>query len=347
MKLSSSLLIFCFLWLLVSSLSWATSSSGIDNFIECISNHSKTSNAIPEAIYTPNNSSFQAVLLSHIKNRRFTTPTTPKPLAIVAASHVTHVQATILCAKHHGLQIRIRSGGHDYEGISYVSHVPFIILDMFNLRSINVDIANETAWVQAGATVGEVYYRIAEKSKEHGFPAAACLSVGTGGHFSGGGYRNMMRKHRLSVDNIIDAQIADVNGKIHDRKSMGEDLFWAIRGGGGSSFGVILSWKIKLVRVPPIVTVFNVRRTLEEGATNIAYRWQHVGPKLPKDLFIIVMPLVINASEGKKTIEIYFLGFYLGQRKALLSLVNESFFELVLQEKECIEMSWVESTVLG
>lgn len=44
---------------------------------------------------------------------------------------------------------------------------------------------------------------------------------------------------------------------------MGEDLFWAIRGGGGASFGVILSWKIKLVSVPPIVTVFAVNRSLE------------------------------------------------------------------------------------
>ncbi|KAL0011820.1 hypothetical protein SO802_006928 [Lithocarpus litseifolius] len=123
---------------------------------------------------------------------------------------------------------------------------------------------DETAWVQAGATVGEVYYRIAEISKEHAFPAAVGLSVGTGGHFSGGGYGNMMRKYGLSVDNIIDVQIVNVNGIILDRKSVGEDLFWAIREGGGASFGVILSWKIKLVRVPAIVTVFHVNRTLEQ-----------------------------------------------------------------------------------
>ena len=348
MKLSSStlLLIFSVLVLLDSC---ATSSPAIDNFIQCLSNYSQPSNPIFEAIYTPKNSSFQSVLLSYIRTKRFTTPTTPKPLAIVTAMHESHVQGTVLCAKNQGLQIRIRSGGHDFEGLSYVSYVPFVILDMFNLRSINISLADETAWVQAGATVGEVYYRIAEKSKEHGFPAAVGLSVGTGGHFSGGGYGNMMRKYGLSVDNIIDAQIVNVNGIILDRKSMGEDLFWAIRGGGGASFGVILSWKIKLVRVPAIVTVFHVNRTLEQGATDIAYQWQHIGHKLPEDLFIRVMTQVFNASndsqEGKKTVVIAFIGLFLGKTQGLLSLLNESFPQLGLQKNECKEMSWVESTV--
>ncbi|MFS7924817.1 putative tetrahydroberberine oxidase [Helianthus anomalus] len=59
---------------------------------------------------------------------------------------------------------------------------------------------------------------------------------------------------------------------------MGEDLFWAIRGGGGSSFGIILSWKIKLVPVPETVTVFAVDRTLEQNLTKIIYKWQYVAP---------------------------------------------------------------------
>ncbi|KAA3489452.1 flavin-dependent oxidoreductase FOX2 [Gossypium australe] len=53
-------------------------------------------------------------------------------------------------------------------------------------------------------------------------------------------------KYDLPVDNIFDARLVDVNGTILNRESIGEDLFWAIRGGGGGSFGVILSWKIKL-----------------------------------------------------------------------------------------------------
>ncbi|MCI27625.1 reticuline oxidase-like protein, partial [Trifolium medium] len=136
------------------------------------------------------------------------------------------------------------------------------------------------------ATVGEVYYKIAEKSKVHAFPAGVCPTVGVGGHFSGGGYGNMMRKFGLSVDNILDAKIVDVDGRVLDRVSMGEDVFWAIRGGGGASFGVIVSWKIKLVSVPEIVTVFRVEKTLEQGGGEIVHQWQYVADKMHDGLFI-------------------------------------------------------------
>uniref|UniRef100_A0A0D2ZV60 FAD linked oxidase N-terminal domain-containing protein n=1 Tax=Brassica oleracea var. oleracea TaxID=109376 RepID=A0A0D2ZV60_BRAOL len=124
-------------------------------------------------------------------------------IAIVAAEHESHVQATVVCAKSNGIQIRTRSSGHDLDGLSYVSSIPFVVLDMHNTIS------------------------------------------GAGGHISGGGYGNLIRKHGLSVDHVVDAQLVDVNGKILNRSSMGEDLFWAIRGGGGASFGVILSYTIK------------------------------------------------------------------------------------------------------
>ncbi|CAI0545827.1 unnamed protein product [Linum tenue] len=95
---------------------------------------------------------------------------------------------------------------------------------MSNLRSIEVNIETNSAWVQSGAILGEVYYAIWEKSKVHGFPAGVCPTVAVGGHFSGGGYGNMMRKFGLSVDHIVDAQIVDANGDLLDRKSMGEGL---------------------------------------------------------------------------------------------------------------------------
>uniref|UniRef100_A0A5B6YRL3 Putative reticuline oxidase-like protein n=1 Tax=Davidia involucrata TaxID=16924 RepID=A0A5B6YRL3_DAVIN len=345
----ASMLLLVHLCLGLWSVSSAATDSVYDTFLECLSKNKNTEPAdqiqISSIIYSPSNPSYTRVLQSYIRNRRFNTSTTPKPLIIVTPLHQSHVQAAVICAKNIGIQLKIRSGGHDYDGISYVSDVPFIILDMFNLRSISVDIQSETAWVQTGATLGELYYRIWEKSKVHGFPAGVCPTVGVGGHLSGGGYGTMLRKYGLSVDNVLDAQIVDANGRILDRKAMGEDLFWAIRGGGGASFGVILSYKIKLVPVPLVTTVFRVQKTLEENATDLVHRWQYVASTIDNDLFIrmLLQPVTSTTNKAQKTIRASFISHFLGDADRLVSVMNKAFPELGLKKSDCMEMSWIQS----
>ncbi|KAL0698893.1 hypothetical protein Bca4012_055015 [Brassica carinata] len=211
---------------------------------------------------------------------------------------------------------------------------------MFNLRSITVDVPSKKAWVQSGATLGELYTKISDASKTLAFPAGVCSTVGTGGHISGGGYGNLMRKYGITVDHVVDALLVDVNGKLLNRSTMGEDLFWAIRGGGGGSFGVILSWKINLVNVPKILTVFKVNKTLEQGGTDVLYKWQFVSSKLPESLFIRAMPQVVN-----KTVAVLFYAQFLGRANELVSIMNQSLPELGLKRQDCQEMSWLNTTL--
>ncbi|KAM6551463.1 hypothetical protein CsatB_001271 [Cannabis sativa] len=311
-----------------------------NDFLQCFSQQSPNSNSI---IFTQNHTSYLSVLNLSIQNPRFSSPSTPKPFVIITPLNASHVQTTIYCTKKSGLQIRVRSGGHDYEGLSYVSDVPFVVLDLTNLRSVIVDLDDKTAFVEAGASIGEVYYTIAENSQCLGFPSATANSVGVGGLFSGGGYGAMLRKHGLSVDHIIDAQLVNHEGRILDRMSMGEDLFWAIRGGGGASFGVIISWKIRLVSVPQTVTVFTVNRNLEQKATNLVHRWQFVADRLDNDLFIIVRLQAVNSPN--KTIQASFISLFLGGVDRLIPILKKGFPELGIVREDCKEMSWIESVV--
>ncbi|XP_044478825.1 berberine bridge enzyme-like 18 [Mangifera indica] len=334
-----------FSFVLLLSFQAVTLADSHQNFLQCLSLHSEnngTSN-ISQVIYTPNNSSFSSVLEFSIRNFRFSTPTTPKPRVIITPSQVSHVQAAILCSQKYGLQIRIRSGGHDYEALSYVSNVPFVILDLINLSEISIDVKNKTAWVQSGATIGQLYYKISEKSKTLAFPAGVCPTVGVGGHFSGGGYGFLLRKFGLAADNVVDALIIDVKGRLLNRESMGEDLFWAIRGGGGASFGVILAWKINLVTVPSTVTVFTVHRTLEQNATKIVNKWQYVADKLPEDLYVRLYLTRLNSSSGRTTIRVTFECLFLGGVDFLVPLMQQSLPELGLVKSDCKEMSWIDS----
>ncbi|KAG8481954.1 hypothetical protein CXB51_026743 [Gossypium anomalum] len=140
-----------------------------------------------------------------------------------------------------GSKLGPQMAAHDYEGLSYVAKVPFVIVDLVNFQSVDVNVENKVAWVQAGAILGEVYYRIVEKSRTLTFAGGVFHSIRVGGYISGGGFRLLFKKYGTGSDNVIDAQFIDVNERILDRKPMGKDLFWAIRGcgGGGGSFGYL------------------------------------------------------------------------------------------------------------
>ncbi|KAK6151976.1 hypothetical protein DH2020_014611 [Rehmannia glutinosa] len=337
--------LFLFLAILSCS-SWpAQSLHGHHDFLQCLYLHSQNNTEISSIVYTPNNPSYLSVLRSSIRNRRFTFAYNPRPHVIVTPMYESQIPAIVLCAKENAMQIRTRSGGHDYEGLSYRSKVPYVVLDLVNLSEITIDVEQKTAWVQAGAIIGQLYHKISQTSRTLAFPAGACPTVGVGGLFSGGGYGPMLRKFGLAADNIVDARMIDVEGRILDRKSMGEELFWAIRGGGGASFGIITAWKLKLVTVPETLTIFSISRTLEQNATELVHRWQYIAPNLPDDLLISISIGPVNSSTGEKTIQASFGSLFLGGVDTLLQLLEQRFPELGVNREDCIEVSWIQSAL--
>lgn len=253
------------------------------------------------------------------------------------------------------MRIRIRSGGHDFEGLSYSStyDIPFVLLDMINLRAISVDPKAKTATVQAGATLGEVYYWIYRASGTLAFPAGVWSTVGVTGLICGGGYGPLRRIYGLAADNVIDVRMIDVKGRILNRKSMGEDLFWAIRGGSCSSFGIILSWKLNLVDVPKTLISFVVFRTLEQNVTKILYPMQSIAPKLPKEVEMRIRISTIQSNTSSradgKTVQLAFAGVYLGAGGAdeLLKIMQTNLPELGMVRGDLEEVTWIQAVMIN
>ncbi|XP_019178879.1 PREDICTED: berberine bridge enzyme-like 21 [Ipomoea nil] len=319
-------------------------------FVDCLTTTAKPpipKDQVSKIVYEPKNEKFLSILNAYVRNRCYNTSSSSKPDVIVTPLEETHVPGIVTCALDVGVPIKVRSGGHDFEGLSYVAGSEYLILDMFNLRSVEVDVGTQTAWVQTGATLGELYYRISEKSPTLGFPAGTAPTIGIGGHISGGGYGNMVRQYGLTVDHVVDARFVDAKGKVLDRKGMGEDLFWAIRGGGGASFGVILAYKIQLVKVPEKVTHFAVERSMEEHASNVVSEFQKAVETMDPNLFIrlVLKPTPEGENKKKNDIKLTAMGLFLGESAKLLPIMEKEMPALGLESSDCQEMTWIQSVI--
>ncbi|PNT63632.1 hypothetical protein BRADI_4g18970v3 [Brachypodium distachyon] len=295
-----------------------TSCSPADEFIQCLSEK------IPsELLYPQNSTGFMSVLSSSVQNPKFLTNTTARPSCIVTATAAPHVQDA-------GLSYRsVRDDGQS-----------FAVLDLARLRAVSISRGSwweaATAWVDSGATLGELYYAIGKASPTLAFPGGACPTVGVGGFLSGGGIGLMTRKYGIGTDSVVDARVVNADGELLDRGSMGEDLFWAIRGGGGESFGVVVSWRLKLSSmVSPTVTVFNIGKTFDESSTAaVLAKWETLAldQSLPDELTIRV------ALQGKN---VFFQALFLGGCTRLEYTMRRLLPELGMSSADCREMSWL------
>ncbi|CAN4078243.1 unnamed protein product [Withania somnifera] len=300
-------------------------------FLRCISSQFSKSNVTGVLVYAPKSPTYSSIIEQAQKNPRWLNSSTAHPLFIISPSKEIELRSVIFCSKKSDLQIRVLGGGHDYEGLSFRAESPFIMIDMSNLDVIDIDLEEEVAWIQAGATLGQLYYEIAKKSGVHAFPGGICYTTGSGGLISGGGLGSLMRKFGLAADNVVDARVMDVNGKILDRESMGEDLF-------------------------------GVHRMLGGDTLNLLQQWQHTAYLLPKEFFLRM--IMQNDGVGKeKKVHVTFEGLFLGTVDELIPIVSQKFPKFNLEhkdffqepaincterpclKKECHEVSWIGSVL--
>jgi FAD/FMN-containing dehydrogenase len=172
-----------------------------------------------------------------------------RPAVIVRPVNAADVAAVIVFARDSGLPFSIRSGGHS--GALHSTNDDGIVLDVRDMRAIEIDAKGRTAWAETGLCAVEYSKAVAAHGLATGFGDTG--SVGIGGITLAGGIGYLVRKHGMTIDSVRAAEIVTADG---DRLTIDDkshpDLFWAIRGGGGN-FGVVTRIKYALHPVNQVV----------------------------------------------------------------------------------------------
>jgi FAD/FMN-containing dehydrogenase len=169
-----------------------------------------------------------------------------RPAAIVRARNAEDVARVVTFARDRAIELAVRSGGHS--GAGHGTSEGGIVLDLRDMNRIEIDPTARTAWAETGATAGAFTKAAVQHGLVVGFGDAG--SVGVGGITLGGGVGYLVRKHGLTVDSLLAAEVVTADGRIVHADSDNEpDLFWAIRGGGGN-FGVVTRVKFRMHALP-------------------------------------------------------------------------------------------------
>lgn len=202
------------------------------------------------------------------------------PGVIVHPVNVPQVQAAIWCARRLGLSIAVRSGGHSYEGYS-LGKDGGMIIDLAGMTDLAIDKDRKTATVGAGWRLGPLYYAVWQQARL-AFVAGSYPSVGLAGQSLGGGYSLISRKFGLVADNVLSMTVVDAEGEVLTADSANNpDLYWALRGGGGS-FGIVVSLTLQLHQLPDTVAVFRYRWP-REAIKAVMTAYQRWSPALPPE----------------------------------------------------------------
>jgi FAD/FMN-containing dehydrogenase len=172
-----------------------------------------------------------------------------RPSVIVRPADASEVARVVSLARETGAELAIRGGGHSLAGHSVSDGG--IVLDLSRMRKLEIDLDGRTAWAETGLTAG----RYTDAAGAHGLATGFgdTGSVGIGGLTLGGGVGFLVRKHGLTIDDLLAAEVVTADGELLqvDEQTL-PDLFWAIRGGGGN-FGVATSFRYRLHEVGTIL----------------------------------------------------------------------------------------------
>lgn len=230
-----------------------------------------------------------------------------RPLAVVQCADSADVMAAIAVARESGLELAVRGGGHSVPGFGTIDNG--LVIDLSKINNVQVDPSKRVARVGGGATWGDVDHATYPFSLAA--PGGVVSTTGVGGLTLGGGLGYLTRRVGYAIDSLLSADVVLADGRqVTASHYQNEDLFWALRGGGGN-FGVVTNFEFQLHEVGDIVggplfyELGDARAVLEGYREYIAkapeplgcfFGWQ-IAPPLPfipedrvGDLFCVLVP---------------------------------------------------------
>jgi FAD/FMN-containing dehydrogenase len=197
----------------------------------------------------------------------------------VSCSTADDVAAAVKRAREENLRVAVRGGGHSIAGLSAIEGG--MLIDLAPMNGVEVDVERKLAKVGGGA----LWSDLDGAAQAHGLatPGGVVSDTGVAGLTLGGGYGWLRRKYGLSSDNIIEAELVTADGSVvRASADENQDLYWAIRGGGGN-FGIVTTFTFKLHEVGPEVAFAATFYPIEEAA-EVMRRWRSYVESAPDEV---------------------------------------------------------------
>ncbi|GGH59212.1 hypothetical protein HNQ91_000584 [Filimonas zeae] len=314
-----------------------------------------------------------APLTSEVYNKKrqiFNTYFQLRPAAIIFCTNTLQVSEVITCIRTNGYKgpLRVRSGGHDHEG--ECSATDAIVIDLSEMTTVDIVAEKNYATIQPGIMFIDLIKQMNEKNV--GLPHGTCYSVRIAGFTFGGGWGPWTRQKGMGCESLAGATIVlgdgsyrtlidnklipEYEGKpVPDLDEEGRRLLWALRGGGGMSYGIVTELIYKTFTLPDYTTKFTVawEQALSypiPPAVNILERWEAlISYNENADLLGTNLKVVAKFKDAQDTSPVeksihdcYFYGYYMGSKS---EFKNQQDFEDNL--RAIIQTEWFPENEFG
>jgi hypothetical protein len=236
-----------------------------------------------------------------------------RPRAVILCRTPEDVAEALAFARRSGVEVAVRSGGHDFAGRS---SGPGMVLDLTPMRSLEA--SDGLATVGPGYRLGDLYAALAQH--EVTIPAGCGATVGIGGQALGGGLGLLGRSQGLTSDRVVAAEVVLADGRVVEcDEQRHEDLFWALRGAGARGLGVVTRLTLRTVPEPG-ATSFHLEWPYERAVALIA-AWQEWSPTGPDELAASLL-VTVGGEAGADPV-VHLFGSMIGSESETAPLLDE------------------------